>query len=158
MRFRLAAWALGAGVALAGAVRAEPEVLVKCDGGGLAQRYTHATGWKPYPNPDRGIVITRNNGKLAMELSGDKPLSSGAVFALPQHNIETFRVLGHDGVQNFHVVLGLYSGKPELKHTIFGARDGSGVFNMEENTLDSCSVVAADVAVVKEGAGPPAKP
>ena len=75
-----------------------------------------------------------------------------------RHNIETFRVLGHDGVQNFHVVLGLYSGKPELKHTIFGARDGSGVFNMEENTLDSCSVVAADVAVVKEGAGPPAKP
>jgi hypothetical protein len=159
MRFRLAAVALGAAVALAGAVRAEPEVLVKCDGGGPAQRFTRDTGWKPYPNPDKSIVITRNNGKLAMELTGDKPLSSGAVFALPQHNITTFRVLGHDGVQNFHVVLGLYSGKLELKHTIFGGRDGSGVFHMEENTLDNCSVVGSDVAVEKPtAAGPPAKP
>jgi hypothetical protein len=158
MRFRLAAVALGAAIALAGAVRAEPEVLVKCDGGGPAQRFTRDTGWKPYPNPDKAIVITRENGKLAMELSGDNPISSRAVMALPQHEITTFRVLGHNGVQNFHVVLGLYSGKPELRHTIFGAKDGSGVFHQEETALTNCSVVSADVSVVKEQAGPPAKP
>jgi hypothetical protein len=157
MRFRLAALALAAGVALVGAARAEPEVLVKCDGSGPAQRFTRDTGWKPYPNPDRSIVITRDKGKLAMELSGDNPISSRAVMALPQHEITTFRVLGHNGVQNFHVVQGLYSGKPELKHSIFGAKDGSGVFHQEETTLENCSVVAADVAVVKQEAGPPGK-
>ena len=158
MRFRLAVMALGASVALAGAVRAEPEVLVKCDGAGPGQRFTRDTGWKPWPNPDRSIVITRENGKLSMELSGDNPISSRAVLALPQHAITTFRVLGHNGVQNFHVVLGLYSGKPELKHSIFGAKDGSGVFHMEDYTLANCSVVGSDVLVEKEVAGPPATP
>jgi hypothetical protein len=158
MRFRFAVLALGAAAALAGAARAEPEVLVKCDGAGSAQRFTRDTGWKPAPNPDRGIVITRDKGKLSMELTGDNPISSHAVLALPQHAITTFRLLGHNGVQNFHVVLGVYSGKPELKHTIFGAKDGSGIFHQEDYTLDNCSVVAPDVAVEKEVVGPPAKP
>ena len=168
MGFRLLALALGASAVLAGAgagtgagaeaVRAEPEVLVKCEGPGAAQRFTRATGWQPTANPDRSLVITRQNGKLSMELAGDNPISSRAVMALPQHAITTFRVLGHNGVQNFHVVSGLYSGKPVLKHTIFGAKDGSGVFNQEDYTLDTCSVVSPDVAVGKQVAGPPAKP
>jgi hypothetical protein len=163
MRFRLVVLALGASAAVAGAglagkAQAEPEVLVKCDGPGAAQRFTRDTGWKPTPNPDRSVIITRENGKLAMELAGDNPITSRAVMALPQHAITTFRVLGHNGVQNFHVVQGLYSGKPVLKHTIFGAKDGSGVFHQEDYTLDNCSVVAADVAVEKEVVGPPAKP
>ncbi len=158
MRFRLAAVALGAAITLAGAVRAEPEVLVKCDGAGPAQRFNRDGGWKPYPNPDRAIVITRDKGKLAMELVGDNPISSRAVMALPQHEITTFRVLGHNGVQNFHVVTGLYSGKPELRHTIFGAKDGSGAFHQEQTSLTNCSVVSPDVVAPKEEAGPPGKP
>jgi hypothetical protein len=159
MSLRLATLALGvAAVGWAGAARAEPEVLVKCDTPGIAQKFTRDGGWKPYPNPDRSIVITRDKGKLGMELTGDNPISSRAVLALPQHAITTFRVLGHNGVQNFHVVLGLYSGKPELKHSIFGAKDGSGVFHMEDYTLANCSVVGSDVLVEKEVAGPPATP
>jgi hypothetical protein len=158
MRFRLAALALGASAVFAGAARAEPEVLVKCDSPGPAQRFTRDGGWKPYPNPDRSLVITRDKGKLAMELTGDNPISSRAVMALPQHEIVTFRVLGHNGVQNFHVVTGLYSGKPEVKHTIFGAKDGSGVFHQEQISLTNCSVVSPDVVAVKEAAGPPGKP
>jgi len=155
MDVRLGAWALGAGLALTltHAALADPEVLVKCDGAGPAQRYTNADKWQPMPNPDRSIVITRDKGKLSMELTGDQPITSHAVFALPQHNITTFRVLGRDGVQNFHVVQGLYSGKPELHHNVFGARDGSGVFNMRDSTLTDCSVISPDVAVEKAGAG-----
>jgi hypothetical protein len=158
MRLRLAALTIGACAALAGAARAEPEVLVKCDGSGPAQRFTRDTGWKPYPNPDRSLVITRDKGKLAMELSGDNPISSRAVMALPQHEIVTFRVLGHNGVQNFHVVTGAYSGKPEVRHTIFGDKDGSGVFHQEQTSLTNCSVVSPDVAAPKEEAGAPGKP
>jgi hypothetical protein len=157
MRFRLAILALGAAVALAGAARAEPEVLVKCDGAGPAQRFTRDGGWKPYPNPDRSLVITRDKGKLAMELAGDNPISSRAVMALPQHEITTFRVLGHNGVQNFHVVTGAYSGKPEVRHTTFGAKDGSGVFHQEQIALTNCSVVSPDVMAPKEEVGPPGK-
>jgi len=148
MTFKLAAvLATGASLALAGAASAQIEVLVKCDGSGPGQRFTRDGGWQSFPNPDRGVIITRNKGKLAIEVTGDRPFSSGAVFALPQHDIKTFRVLGRDGVQNFHVVKGVYSGKPELKHTIFGGRDGSGVFHMEEYTVENCSVVSPDVAV-----------
>jgi hypothetical protein len=157
MRFRLAALALGVGVVAAGAAWAEPEVLVKCDGAGPAQRFTRDGGWKPYPNPDRSLVITRDKGKLAMELAGDNPISSRAVMALPQHEIKTFRVLGHNGVQNFRVVTGLYSGKPEVRHTIFGAKDGSGVYHQEQISLTNCSVVSPDVVAPKEEAGPPGK-
>ena len=157
MRLRRAALALGAGlVAVAGAARAEPEVLVKCDVAGPANRFTRDGGWKPYPNPDRSLVITRDKGKLAMELTGDNPISSRAVMALPQHEITTFRVLGHNGVQNFHVVTGLYSGKPEVRHTTFGAKDGSGVYHEEQASLTNC-VVSPDVATPKETAGPPGK-
>jgi hypothetical protein len=158
MRVRLAALTIGACAALAGAARAEPEVLVKCDGAGAGQRFTRDGGWQPFPNPDRSILITRDKGKLSIELTGDAPISSRAVFAIPQHAIATFRVLGGNGVQNFHVVRGVYSGKPELKHTVFGARDGSGVFHMTETTLDNCSVVSPDVAVEAPAAGAPAKP
>jgi hypothetical protein len=157
MTFRRAAVALGAAIALAGAARAEPEVLVKCDSPGPALRFTRDGGWKPYPNPDKAIVITRDKGKLAMELEGDNPISSRAVMALPQHEIVTFRVLGHNGVQNFHVVTGLYSGKPELRHTIFGAKDGSGVFHQEQISLTNCPVVSPDVAPPEDEAGPPGK-
>lgn len=149
MRLKLAALVIGASITVAGSGSAQSEVLVKCDGTGPGQRFTRDGGWQSAPNPDRSAVITRANGKLSIEVSGDKPFTSGAVFALPQHDIKTFRVLGHDGVQNFHVVQGLYSGKPELKHSIFGGRDGSGVFHMEEYTLDNCSVVSPDVAVEK---------
>jgi hypothetical protein len=152
MRLKLAALAIGASIALAGSASAQIEVLVKCDGTGPGQRFTHEGGWQSFPNPDRGAIITRAKGKLAIEVAGDKPFTSGAVFALPQHDIKIFRVLGGDGVQNFHVVQGLYSGKPELKHSIFGGRDGTGVFHMEEYTLDNCSVVSPDVAVEKPAA------
>ena len=153
MKLIVAALAIAAGVALATAAWADPEVLVKCDGSGLGQRYTRDGGWQPFKNPDRSLLITRDKGKLAMELAGDAPISSGAVFAIPQHQIATFRVLGHNGVQNFHVVEGVYSGKPEVKHTIFGGRDGSGVFHMTETILDNCTVVSPDVAVEKAAAG-----
>lgn len=150
MRLKLAALAIGASIAVAGSAAAQIEVLVKCDGVGPGQRFTRDGGWQSAPNPDRGAIITRARGKLSIEVAGEKPFSSGAVFALPQHDIKTFRVLGGGGgVQNFHVVQGLYSGKPELKHSIFGGRDGSGVFHMEEYTLDNCSVVSPDVAVEK---------
>lgn len=155
MSFRLAAMVVGV-LAIAGAAWADPEVLVKCDGVGPAQRFTNAGGWQPFPNPDRSVTITRDKGKLFIELEGDPAISTHAVFPLPQHEIKTFRVMSRAGVQNFHVVEGLYSGKPELKHSIFGARDGSGVFNMREYTLDHCPVISPDVAVVKEAAGPPA--
>jgi hypothetical protein len=157
MRFRLAVLALGVGVVAAGAAWADPEVLVKCDAPGPAQRFTRDGGWKPYPNPDRSLVITRDKGKLAMELSGDNPISSRAVMALPQHEITTFRVLGHNGVQNFHVITGLYSGKPEVRHTIFGAKDGSGVYHQEQISLTNCSVISPDVVARKEEVGPPGK-
>ena len=159
MNFRLLALVSAACVVTASGAWAQAEVLVKCDGVGPGQRYTREEGWKPWPNPDRSIIITRTKGKLALELTGDQPVSSGAVFALPQHDIKTFRVVGRDGVQNFHVVEGLYSGKPELKHTIFGARDGSGVFHMTEATLNNCTVVASDVALEKPTAAssPPPK-
>ncbi len=157
MTFRLAALALGVSLAVSGAACADPEVLVKCDGVGPAQKFTRETGWKAYPNPDRSVVITREKGKLGMELTGDNPISSRAVMALPQHEITNFRVLGHNGIQNFHVVQGLYSGKPELKHTTFGAKDGTGTYHQEETTLTNCSVVDADVSVPKETAGPAAK-
>jgi hypothetical protein len=157
MRLGLAAVAMGAAMFAAGAAAADPEVLVKCDGAGPGQRFTNAGGWQPFANPDRAITITRDKGKLLLELEGEKPISTRAVFPLPQHAIKTFRVLGREGVQNFHVVQGLYSGKPEVKHTIFGAKDGSGVFHQEETMLENCSVVAADVVVVKQEAGPPGK-
>jgi hypothetical protein len=155
MNIRLAGLALGASMALAHTALADSEVLVKCDAAGPGQRYTNAGGWQTIPNPDHSIVITRDKGKLAMELAGDLPISSHAVFALPQHEITTFRVITRDGVHNFHVVQGLYSGKPELKHSIFGARDGSGVFNMRDTVLTDCSVVSPDVAVGKQVVGPP---
>jgi hypothetical protein len=157
MRLKLAALAIGASIAVAGSASAQIEVLVKCDGTGPGQRFTRDGGWQSFPNPDRSAIITRAKGKLAIEVAGDKPFTSGAVFALPQHDIKTFRVMGGDGVQTFHVVQGLYSGKPELKHSIFGGRDGSGVFHMEEYTLDNCSVVSPDVAVEKSAPAGSAK-
>ena len=157
MRRALAVVALGLASLLAGAARAEPEVLVKCDSPGPAVRFTREGGWKPYDNPDKTLIITRDKGKLALELTGDNPISSRIVMALPQHEITNFRVLGHNGVQNFHVVTGLYSGKPEVRHTIFGAKDGSGVYHEEQISLTNCSVVSPDVMAPKEVVGPPEK-
>jgi hypothetical protein len=157
MRLGLAGMVIGAAMLAAGAASADPEVLVKCDGAGPGQRFTNAGGWQPFENPDRAITITRDKGKLLLELQGEKPISTRTVFPLPQHEIKTFRVMGRDGVQNFHVVKGTYSGKPEVKHSVFAARDGSGVFNMLDLTLVNCTVVSPDVAVEPEAAAPPAK-
>jgi hypothetical protein len=155
MNFRLARLALGASLLLAGgavasSALADPEVLVKCDGVGPGQRFINAGGWAAYPNPDHSVTITRDKGKFAIELTGDVPLSSHAVFALPMQNIEKFRVLGRDGVETFYLVTGANSGKTQLKHSIYGGKDGSHLFNIRVTTLDRCTVVSSDVVVGKE--------
>ena len=158
MKLELAGLAVGAAMLAAGAAQADPEVLVKCDGAGPGQRFTNAGGWQPFANPDRAITVTRDHGHLLLELQGEKPISTRTVFPLPQHAIRTFRVMGRDGVQNFHVVKGAYSGQTEVKHEIFAARDGSHVFNMLDLTLVNCTVVSPDVDVEPEAtAAAPAK-
>src|ERR1700744_4263050 len=103
MRFASGARAVGLaavwGVALAaGAARAEPEGLVKCEGPAAdAMRWTRATDWKTYPNPLSGVTITRDKGKFAIEVAGQEGYSSHTVFALPMQNIRDFKVLRVDG-------------------------------------------------------------
>ena len=140
--------ALAAAVALAGAATAaEPQVIVKCDGP-LAEgmKFTHATNWQPYPNPDKSVVITRDGGKFGIELAGETSYSSHAVFAMPMQNIKTFKVLRSDGAELFHLEKG-EGGKPILKHTIRGGRDGTGKYNIRETILANCSVVDPGVVV-----------
>ena len=147
----LAAMAITA--ALAGGARADPEVLVKCDTvKPTGQRYTRDGGWQPFDSPDRSVIITGDKGKFSIDVTGEAPFTSHTVFALPMHHTEKFRVLGHDGLETFYVVIGANSGKPELKHSIYGGKDGSHIFNIRVTTLDHCDVVSPDVAVGKEGA------
>ncbi len=150
MNCRLAGLVICASMLFAAGASAEPEILVKCDGAGPGQRFTNAGGWQSFANPDRSIVITRDKGKFAIELAGDEPFTSHAVFALPMKNIEKFRVFGHDGVETFYLVTGANSGKTELKHSIYGGKDGSHLFNIRVTTLDQCSVLSGDVVVGKE--------
>jgi hypothetical protein len=152
MHLRLAGLALGAAMVLAGVARAEPEVLVKCDGVGPGQHFTNTGGWQVYPNPDRSVTITRDKGKFSIEVAGEAPYSTLLVFPTPMQHIEKFRVMGHDGKETFYLVTGANSGKTELKHQLFGGKDGSHQFNIRVHTLDHCTTVSPDVAVGKEGA------
>lgn len=152
---RLGSWSLAAAVAMlasAGAARAEPEAIVKCDTPApQAMRYTMADGWKPMANPDRSVVITRDKGKFAIQVEGEGGYSTGAVFALPMDHIERFRVLRVDGAEIFHLEAGP-DGQPMLKRNIRGGRDGSHVYNIREMTLTHCSLVSPEVVVAKAGA------
>lgn len=138
--------------AAAGAARAEPEVLVKCDvPAPQAMRFTNAGGWQPMPNPDRAVTITRDKGKFAIQLDGEAGYSSGSVFALPMDHIERFRVLRIDGAEIFHLEAGP-DGQPILKRTIRGGRDGTHLYNIREMTLTHCPVVSSDVVIAKPAA------
>jgi hypothetical protein len=146
---------LAAGAALiaaAGAARAEPQVIVKCDTpASQAMRFTNAGGWQPMPNPDRAVTITRDKGRFAIQLEGEGGYASGSVFALPMDHIERFRVPRIDGAEIFHLEAGV-DGQPVLKRTIRGGRDGTHLYNIREMTLTHCPVVSSDVVVGKAGA------
>ena len=157
MKLRLMGLSLGAAAALAGSAWAQAEVLVKCDGPApQAQRYTVAGGWQPYPNPDRGVTISRAKGKFTVEVEGEHPYSTELVFPMPQVQTRIFKVLGQNGIERFQLFEGP-SGKPQLRHTITAGSDGSHVYNIRSTTLEACSVVSPDVAVDKPGA-PAGKP
>ncbi|THD58648.1 hypothetical protein [Phenylobacterium sp.] len=152
MRIAMGAAAAGVALALAGAARAEPQVIVKCDGPLTdAMRFTHDTGWKPFPNPDAGVTITRDKGRFGIEVKGEDSYSSSAVLPMPLQNPKSFKVLRGTGNELFHLEKG-DGGKPVLKHTIRGGRDGSHVYNIREMILANCSVVAPDVVVSEPGA------
>lgn len=146
---RASAIALGCALALVHAAAAEPQVIVKCDGP-LADgmKFTRETNWKPYPNPDKSVVITRDKGKFAIELMGETAYTSNLVFPSPVQNIRTFKVLRSDGNEQFHLEKG-EGGKPILKHTIRGGRDGSHLYNIRETILANCSIVSPDVVVAE---------
>jgi hypothetical protein len=139
--------AMTTNVAPAHAAPAEPQVIVKCDSP-LADgmKFTRETNWKPYPNPDKSVTITRTGGKFGIELTGETAYSSNLVFPSPIQGIRTFKVLRSDGSEQFHLEKG-DGGKPILKHTIRGGRDGSHVYNIRETILANCSVVSPDVVV-----------
>jgi hypothetical protein len=150
MKTGLAGLAMIAGMALAHGAWADPEVMLKCDGAlPEGMRFTAAGGWQPFPNPDRSVVITREHNKYALVVEGDLAFSSGAVFALPQVGIRSFKVPRPRGSEFFHLEKDRASGKPILKHTISGGRDGSGKYNIREMTLNNCSSVSPDVVVTE---------
>ena len=159
MKTGLAMLTLAAGVALAYAACAEPEVIVKCDGA-LPQgmRFTAAGGWQPFANPDRSVVITREHNKYAIAVEGDLAFTSNAVFALPQVGIRAFKVLRSGGSEYFHLEKDQATGKPILKHTIRGGRDGSHIYNIREMTVGGCSTVSPDVVVAEASAPGAAAP
>ena len=139
-------------IVAAGAARAEPQVIVKCDTpASEAMRFTNAGGWQPMPNPDRAVTITRDKGKFAIQLEGEGGYASSSVFALPMDHIERFRVLRIDGTEVFRLEAGA-DGQPVLKRTIRGGRDGTHIYNIREMTLTHCPVVSAEVVVGKAGA------
>ncbi|HLZ74477.1 hypothetical protein [Phenylobacterium sp.] len=153
MKLRLAGLAVIAAMGVAHGAWADPEVMLKC-GGALpdGMRFTAATGWQPFPNPDRGVTITREHNKYAIAVEGDLAFTSGAVFALPQVGIRSFKVLRSSGSEYFRVEKDPASGKPILKHTISGGRDGSGKYNIREMTLGACPTVSPDVVVTEPAA------
>jgi hypothetical protein len=150
MRFAatgVAGLVLAASLALAQAASADPQVLVKCDGPlPEAMKFTRETDWKPYPNPDKSVLITREGGKFAIEVQGEVAYRSNLVFPSPMQNIRSFKVLRSDGAEQFHLEKG-EGGKPILKHTIRGGRDGSHQYNIRESILANCSVVDSGVVV-----------
>ncbi|MBS0334268.1 MAG: hypothetical protein JSS35_15985 [Proteobacteria bacterium] len=131
----------------ASAAAPESRVIVKCDGP-LAEgmKFTRETNWKPYPNPDKSVTITREGGKFSVDLVGETTYHTNLVFPSPMQNIQTFKVLRSDGNELFHLEKG-EGGKPILKHTIRGGRDGSHLYNIRETILANCSVVDPNVAV-----------
>lgn len=134
-------------LAMASAAWADPEVIVKCDAPlAEAMRFTRETDWKPFPNPDRSVTITADKGKFAIEVTGDLGYRSNLVFPSPVHGVRSFKVLRSDGSEMFHLEKGP-DGKPILKHTIRGGRDGSHVYNIREMTLAGCSIIGPDVVV-----------
>lgn len=154
MNVRLAMLAGFAAAVLAGQACADPEIMVKCASAKpVGQRFGNPGGWQAYEPTDREVTITRDKGKYVIEVAGAAPFTSHLVFALPQVHTERFRVMGHDGVENFYLVTGANSGRTELKHTIFGGKDGSHAFNIRVTTLDNCSIVSPDVAVTPEVGG-----
>jgi len=139
--------ALTASLVLASAAWADPQVLVKCDGPlPEGMKFTRETNWKPYPNPDKSVLITREGGKFALELAGETAYRTNLVFPSPMQNIRSFKVLRSDGSEQFHLEKG-DGGKPILKHTIRGGRDGSHMYNIRETILANCSVVDPGVVV-----------
>lgn len=157
MTFRLAILVGAAAVVLAGQAWADPEVLIKCDSAKpIGQRFTNTGGWQAYDPTDHAVTISKDKGKYFIEVGGDAPFTSHLVFALPQIHAERFRVMGHDGVENFYLVTGANSGRTELKHSIYGGKDGTHAFNIRVTTLDRCTVVSPEVVVTPEvpGAAP----
>jgi hypothetical protein len=151
MKLAAAGLAAGLGIALSGALAgaawAEPQVVVKCDGPAPdAMRWTRETDWKPYPNPLRSVVITGDNNKYLIEVTGEDGYRSHTVFALPVHEIKAFRVMRSEGNELFHLEKGP-DGKPLLKRTIRGGRDGSHLYNIREMILANCPVISPDVVV-----------
>ncbi len=143
----ISAAALAATLVTANAAWADPEVLVKCDGPlPEAMRFSRDTDWKPIPNPDRSVTITRDHGKFAIDMVGEAAYHSNLVFPSPMQGIRTFKVLRSDGSEQFHLEKDK-AGKPILKHTIRGGRDGSHSYNIREMILANCSIVGPDVVV-----------
>ena len=157
MWFKRAGLAVGAALILAGAASgawADPEILVKCESAKpVGQRFTNTGGWQAYEATERAVTISRDKGKLTVEVVGEVPFVSHLVFALPQIHPERFRVMGHDGVEHFYLVTGANTGKTELKHSVYGGKDGTHNFNIRVTTLDTCSVVSPEVVVSSEIAG-----
>ncbi|MGZ6019897.1 MAG: hypothetical protein ACXWKO_14610 [Phenylobacterium sp.] len=153
MKRGLAGLAATVALTLAHGAWADPEVMVKCDGPlPKGMRYTSAGGWQPFDNPDRAVTITREHNKYAIAVEGDLAFTSIAVFALPQVGIRAFKAPRPGGSEFFRVERDPASGKPILKHTISGGRDGSHVYNIREMTLANCSTVSPDVLVTAPAA------
>ena len=149
MKLQLLGLVMGAATALAGGAWAQAQVLVKCDSPPpQGQRYTIAGGWQPYPNPDRGVTISRAKGKFTVEVEGEHPYVTQLVFPIPLTQTRIFKVLGQNGVERFQLFEGP-AGKPQLRHTITAGSDGSHVYNIRVTTLEACAVVSPDVVVSK---------
>ncbi len=153
MKTGLAGLAVIAAMALAHGAWADPDVMIKCDGAlPDGMRFTAAGGWQPFPNPDRSVTVTRDHNKYAIAVEGELGFTSNTVFALPQVGIRSFKVLRSSGSEYFHVEKDPASGRPILKHTISGGRDGSGKYNIREMTLSACATVSPDVVVTEPAA------
>ena len=153
MKIGLGALAIGVCITLAGSAWADPETLLKCESKAQeGQRYTVAGGWQPFPNPDRGVTVVRDKGKLTVTLDGERSYSTLLVFALPQVGIKTFKVLGQNGIERFQVFENPSTGKPAVRHTITAGSDGSHVYNIREMILGTCSTVSPDVVVTEPAA------
>lgn len=141
-----------AGLALAmavaaGAAHADPEVMLKCDGAApQAMRWARDTDWKPIPNPDTGVTITRDHGKYTIQVTGELAYTTMTVFPLPVQNPKAFKVVRAEGGEMFHLEKGP-DGQPILKHTIRGGRDGTHQYNIREMIQTHCPVVSPDVVV-----------